>query len=120
MGYSSNEEYIRKIYICADVFINPSIEDNLPNTVLESLNAGTPVVAFNMGGMPDMIEHKKEGYLAKYKDVDDLANGITWCLNNNEDGELSKNAIKKIESTFSYPVIGKQFKAYYSGLISDK
>jgi glycosyltransferase involved in cell wall biosynthesis len=117
MGYSSNEEFIRKIYCCADVFVNPSIEDNLPNTVLESFSAGTPVVAFNMGGMPDMIDHRKNGFLADYKNSVHFAEGIRWCLDNNNDGNLSVNARNKIRECFSYQVIGEKFKDYYSSLI---
>jgi glycosyltransferase involved in cell wall biosynthesis len=118
MGYSSDEEYIRKIYSCADVFVNPSIEDNLPNTVLESFSARTPVVAFNMGGMPDMIDHKENGFLAEYKNPQQLAEGIRWCLENNGDGYLSKNAAQKIRECFSYPVIGKKFENYYSSILN--
>jgi glycosyltransferase involved in cell wall biosynthesis len=120
MGYSSDEEYIRKIYSCADVYVNPSIEDNLPNTVLESFSAGTPVVAFNMGGMPDMIDHKQNGYLAEYKNPGQLAEGIRWCLENNNEGQLSKNATCKISDNFSYPVIGRKFKTYYSSILNAK
>ncbi len=53
------------MYNCADVFVAPSREDNLPNTAVEALSCGVPCVAFAIGGMPDMIEHKRNGYLAK-------------------------------------------------------
>ena len=67
-------------YAAADVFVTPAQQDNLPNTVLESLACGTPVVAFNIGGMPDMISHLENGYLAKFQDVQDLQKGILYCL----------------------------------------
>jgi glycosyltransferase involved in cell wall biosynthesis len=117
MGYSSDETYLRKIYQSADVFVNPSIEDNLPNTILESLIEATPVVAFRTGGMPDMIDHKKNGYLANFKDPEDLAEGIAWCLRNNSDGRLSKNAVGKINVEFSEEIIAQKFKKYYAGLL---
>jgi glycosyltransferase involved in cell wall biosynthesis len=56
--------------------------DNQPTTVQESLCCGTPVVGFNIGGIPDMIRHKENGYLAKYKDAADIAEGIKYCLQN--------------------------------------
>jgi glycosyltransferase involved in cell wall biosynthesis len=76
MGFISSENHLAEIYSAADVFVAPSLQDNLPNTVMESLACGTPVVAFDIGGMPDMIEHQKNGYLAKPYDVTDLAHGI--------------------------------------------
>jgi glycosyltransferase involved in cell wall biosynthesis len=104
MGKIYDEYTLSLIYNSANVFVSPSLEDNLPSTVLESLHCGTPVVAFNIGGMPDMIEHKRNGYLANYKDTEDLANGIKWVLDNLnnvkiENSELErKNIIKKIIS----------------------
>ena len=58
----------------------PSMQDNLPLTVLESLSCETPVVCFDIGGMLDIMDHKITGYLAKSFDVDDLAKGIDWVL----------------------------------------
>lgn len=120
MGYSSDEEYIRKIYASADVYVNPSVEDNLPNTVLESLSVGTPVVAFNMGGMPDMIDHQKNGYLAEFKNSKQLSEGILWCVENNTNGHLSENAVQTIRSKFDYTVIGNQFRLFYKNILDAK
>jgi len=77
------------VYNASDVFVAPSIADNLPTTVMESLCCGTPVVGFDIGGIPDMIIHKKNGYLAKYKDATDLAEGINYCIENSMKGYLS-------------------------------
>lgn len=81
-GRITSEEEMAIIYSAADVFVIPSLEDNLPNTVLESLACGTPVVGFNIGGIPDMIEHKINGYLCDDISSDSLANGILWVLVN--------------------------------------
>lgn len=80
MGYLFDEYSTMLVYNAADVFIVPSIADNQPTTVQESLCCGTPVVGFDVGGIPDMIKHKENGYLAKYKDPVDLALGIQYCL----------------------------------------
>lgn len=71
-------------YSASDVFVAPSLEDNLPNTVMESIACGNPCVAFNIGGMPDMIEHLQNGYLAQPFEVNDLVNGINWVLEDQE------------------------------------
>jgi len=68
------------LYSAVDVTVAPSMQENLSNTVMESMACGTPVVAFNIGGMPDLIEHKRTGYLAEPFEVADLAAGINWVI----------------------------------------
>jgi glycosyltransferase involved in cell wall biosynthesis len=80
MGFLADEYSTMLVYNAADVFIVPSLADNQPTTVQESLSCGTPVVGFNTGGIPDMIKHKENGYLAKYKDAADVCNGVKYCL----------------------------------------
>jgi len=75
-------------YNAADVFVAPSLADNLPTTVMESMCCGTPVAGFEVGGIPDMISHKENGYLAKYKDAQDLADGIQYCIGEQLKGSL--------------------------------
>jgi glycosyltransferase involved in cell wall biosynthesis len=67
-------------YSVVDVFVAPSREDNLPNTVIESMTCGTPVAAFDVGGMRDMVDHRHNGYLTQPFDTEDLARGIHWIL----------------------------------------
>jgi glycosyltransferase involved in cell wall biosynthesis len=69
------------LYSAVDVMIVPSLQENLSNAIMESLSCATPVVAFDIGGNSDMIEHKKTGYLVKPFEAQDLANGIEWVLN---------------------------------------
>lgn len=68
---------------------------------MESLSCGTPVVAFNIGGNSDMVEHLVNGYLAREKDAEDLAQGICWCLENNKDSSLSLAARKKVMDNYT-------------------
>jgi len=91
MGYLEDEHSISMVYNAADVFVVPSLADNLPTTILESLSCGTPVVGFNVGGIPDMISHKENGYLAKYKDANDVCEGIKFCLQHALKGYLLPN-----------------------------
>ena len=81
-GHLADEQSTVLVYNASDVFVAPSLADNLPTTVLESLSCGTPVVGFEVGGIPDMIRHKENGYLAKYKNAGDIVEGIKFCLNN--------------------------------------
>lgn len=86
MGYLKDEYSTALAYNAADVFVVPSLADNQPTTIAESLSCCTPVVGFDVGGIPDMIKHKENGYLAKYKNAEDLAEGIKFCLQNNVKG----------------------------------
>ncbi len=88
LGYLKDEYSMALAYNAADVFVAPSIADNLPTTVLECLSCGTPVAGFDVGGIPEMIDHKVTGYLAARNDPDDLAEGIEFCLNNRLKGKL--------------------------------
>ncbi|MFK7892338.1 MAG: glycosyltransferase [Granulosicoccus sp.] len=81
LGHVKDREEMACVYSAADFFVTPAIEDNLPNTVLESLCCGTPVIAFNIGGMPDMIEHGKNGILCDAVDGLKLAESIQMALN---------------------------------------
>ncbi|MCH7398625.1 glycosyltransferase [Belliella sp. DSM 107340] len=90
-GYLSSEVKICEAYNSMDVFVVSSVEDNLPTTVLESLKCGTPVVGFDTGGIPEMIGHQKNGYLAKKFDTEDLANGIISCLEKKLIGSLNNS-----------------------------
>lgn len=87
-GFLKDEYSLVMLYNAADVFVTPSLADNLPTTILESLSCGTPVVGFNVGGIPEMIEHKSNGYVARYRDSEDLAEGIRFCLESNIEGKL--------------------------------
>ena len=88
MGRLKDDYSTALVYNAADVFLAPSLADNLPTTVMESLCCGTPVVGFDIGGIPDMVIHKQNGYLSKYKDAEDLAGGIKYCIENGIKGYL--------------------------------
>ncbi len=82
MGHLNDDYSMVLLYNSSDVLVVPSLADNLPTIVLEALSCGTPVVGFDVGGIPDLIDHKKNGYLAHYKDAGDIAGGIRYCIEN--------------------------------------
>lgn len=88
MGYLKDEYSTSLIYNSADVFIVPSLAEAFGYVAMEALSCGTPVVGFDVGGLPDMIKHKENGYLAKYKNAADIAEGIRYCVKNNIKGSL--------------------------------
>ena len=78
--YVSDEALMRDLYQAADLLVMPTLMDNLPNTVAEAMACGTPVVAFRIGGLPQMIRHEADGYLADYKSLPDFVRGIDNLL----------------------------------------
>lgn len=78
--YVSDEATMAMMYAAADCFVTPSLQDNLPNTIAEAMSCGTPCVGFDAGGIPEMIHHMQDGYVARYRDAGDLAQGIGYIL----------------------------------------
>jgi glycosyltransferase involved in cell wall biosynthesis len=109
---------MKELYQASDLFVIPSLQDNLPNTIMESMACGTPVVAFKTGGIPEMIDHKKTGYLAEYKSAEDLARGIKWVLENNKDNCLGKAGREKVLREYSEEVVAKQYIKLYESLLN--
>lgn len=114
LGTISDDEKLSICYSAADVFLTPSLEDNLPNTVMESLSCGTPVVAFTTGGIPDMVTHLENGYLATYKSSDDFANGISWVYQQHDRNRLNKAARQAVMTRFSEKVIAAKHIFLYN------
>jgi len=118
LGTISNDEHLAKCYSAADAFLTPSLEDNLPNTVMESLSCATPVIAFKTGGIPDMVKHLENGYLADYQSSEDLANGMEWLYLHKNQEEIQKEARRTILTQFSPAVIAEKHLLLYQSLIN--
>jgi glycosyltransferase involved in cell wall biosynthesis len=106
------------LYSAVDVTVAPSMQENLSNTVMESLACGTPVVAFNIGGMPDLIDHKTTGYLAATFEVDDLAAGIKWVLDDMDRHRgLSLAARTSVLEKYTLEKVAGQYIDLYKSLL---
>lgn len=119
MGYLHDEISQVLLYSAADVVVAPSMQENLSNTVMESLACATPVVAFNIGGMPDMIDHQINGYLATPFDPNDLANGMKWVLDNKgRYDRLSQRARQTVEERYALKNVANRYLALYQSIIT--
>ena len=113
LGYVSDEEKVATIYNAVDLFVTSSLEENLPNTIMESMACGTPCVGFRTGGIPEMIDHLSNGYVANYQDSADLARGIEWVLNHQEPAKLRETCIQKVKEHYSEEVIAGKYLSLY-------
>lgn len=113
LGRLRDDVALRLCYAAADAFALTSLQDNLPNTGVEALACGTPVVAFDVGGLADIVDHRQNGYLAKAFDTTDLASGFEWVLDPARRLMLSASARAKAMSAFSAPLIAQRHLALY-------
>ena len=120
LGYVNNTRAIVQAYQAADVFVIPSLSDNLPNTIMEALACGVPCVGFNVGGIPEMIDHQKNGYVAKYRSADDLVAGIYWTLHEADHQQLSREAVNKVERNYSQQNVAVKYIEVYTNAIAQK
>jgi glycosyltransferase involved in cell wall biosynthesis len=118
VGNLTDNIALSMMYSAADVFICPSREDNLPNTVAESFACGTPCVAFNVNGLPDMVTHKETGWLANAFDPNELAIGIKWIVNHSAPEILRTAARQKALSEYSEEVMTKRYDELYKELLN--
>ena len=118
LGTINKDDHLAKSYAAADVFVLPSLEDNLPNTVMESLACATPVVAFKTGGIPDMVKHLENGYLADYKSASDLADGIEWLFLHEDKESVQKEARRTILNHFAPTVVASKHEELYQSIIN--
>lgn len=113
LGSLSDDVSLVTLYSAVDVMIVPSLQENLSNTIMESLACGTPVIGFDIGGNSDMIIHQETGYLAKSFDTTDLKDGIEWILNNGKYDELCLNAREKAMREFDSILVAKKYIELY-------
>lgn len=118
-GSIEDEQTLSEIYNCADVFVLPSVQDNLPNTVMEALSCGVPVVTFDSGGVSDMVSHLKNGYIADQVNSDSLAAGIRYFSNVEILEIASLNARSSMLEKFSNELIAQRHLEIYEKAIGD-
>ncbi len=111
--YVNGEQEMARLYSAVDCFVTPSLQDNLPNTIAEAMSCGTPCVGFNTGGIPEMITHKHDGYVARYCDSHDLAEGIVQALAH---PEWRETALRSARHDYSEERVAQEYRKIYEVL----
>lgn len=120
LGRVHSDRLLAAVYSAADAFVIPSLEDNLPNTVLESLACGTPVIGFDVGGIPDMVRDGETGYVVPAGDVSSLRDAIVYVLQANEERAAMGNRCRKVAvDEYSLKVQAHRYADLYTSLLDE-
>lgn len=120
LGYVNDEGKMVDVYNAADLFVLPSLSENLPNTIMEAMACGVPCVGFKVGGIPEMIDHQRNGYVAAYKSSEQLATGIRWVLDEADYATLSHQARHKVITSYSQHAIALKYIELYNQALAFK
>ena len=117
----NNKKILASYFSASDLFLFPTLADNCPLTVLEAMSCGVPIVTFKTGGVPELVKHLKNGYVANYKDLDDLINGVKYILSlsNDEILKVKQRSINDILSNFTVDKMVNQYIDVYQKKIND-
>lgn len=120
LGQLYDDVSLATLYSAVNTMVVPSLQENLSNIIMESMSCGTPVVGFNIGGNPDLIKHKENGYLAKPLDILDLKGGIEWALNNSHMEKLSNLARANVLANYDSRKVVKKYINLYKEILIKK
>lgn len=118
LGRFDDDPSLCALYNAADVTLVPSVQENLSNTIVESLACGTPAVGFAIGGNGDMIIDRVNGALARPFDAAHLAECIRWVVEHPDPALLGANARRIAMERFHAPLVARQYEALYAGTIA--
>jgi len=119
LGHLYDNISLKILYSAADVMVVPSYQESFGQTASESLACGLPVVAFNATGLKDIVEHQENGYLAKPYNVEDLAQGIIWVLEDkNRHQKLRFSAREKAEQEFTLELQADRYLSLFTDILN--
>lgn len=117
LGYIKDRKKLNEVYLMADIFVIPSLDDNFPTTVIEALSNGTPVIGFNQGGIPEQIDHNKTGRVVNQISSEALQKEIIYVLEDeNKLKELSIAAKEKFLKEYKFETFMERYLKEYKSL----
>jgi len=119
--YINDEKVMAKYYSASDILLYPSIADNCPLVVLEAQACGLPVLSFNTGGISELVEHKKTGYIAGYKKSEELSAGLEFLLSlpDHELKSMRNSSSIGASQNFSLELMAQKYLELYSSILYD-
>lgn len=116
-GFLTDDRMKTQYFAAADVFLFCPLDDNLPLTVMETMATSTPMVGFATGGIPEMVEHLKSGYLAKKGNVGDVVDGLHMALAGKDAVEWGREARKSVELSYTHETFMEKHLTLYEEVI---
>jgi len=121
IGYIDNYNLLRIIYSAADLFVIPSLDESFGQTAIEAMSCGTPVICYEVGGLPEAIIDNQTGLLSKYNNIDDLSDKILHLINDqNKRIRFGLNSRNHVLKNFSSTNQAKKFIELFSHIQNDK
>ncbi len=119
ISYTKDQIELAKYYSAADILLYPSIADTFGLVAAEAQACGLPVAAFETGGVPEIVEHKKTGYIAEYKDIDNLIKGVEYLLNLSleETEKMRNSSINKTKTSFTLDLMTDGYLQLYEKIL---
>ena len=117
MGFVEDDELKRIAYTCADITLHPAPIDNLPNTVIESLACGTPVIAFSSGGLKDMVIPHKTGWLVKEKGASSFGDELQRITKNRSFESIKIRLLEERKGLFSPVQVAENYIEHFNSLV---
>ena len=117
--YINNKNLLAQYYSASDIFLFTSVAENFPLVILEAMICGAPIVSFDVGGVKEVVTHKQNGYIAEYKNIEDLIRGIEYIfgLNQEQLNQISQNSIKKVKESFSLDIMIDNYLKLYQKIL---
>ena len=121
MGHIFDDNTMAAVYSAADIFVLPTLADTFPNAVLESMSCGTAPITFDVGGCPELVRHMETGYLARYKDAQDLAKGMSTLLEDDAlRTRLRQRSLEVVAQEYPRELEAKRFKTLYENIYQER
>jgi glycosyltransferase involved in cell wall biosynthesis len=118
LGFLADPAKQAEVYAAADALVFPSLADNLPNTVMEAMACGAAVLAFDVGGVPELVRSGETGWLAPAGDAEGLASGIEWLFAEGERlRRVQHEAAAKMQQGYGLRVQAERYLALYRDLL---
>ena len=120
--FTTNREQLRNYYVASDIFLHPSVADTCPLVVLEAMACGVPVLTFATGGIPEQVEHKIHGYVARYRDYEDLNQGLEYLLGRPqaETERMADRCVSRVEQQFSLKKMVERYLELFQSIVAEK
>jgi glycosyltransferase involved in cell wall biosynthesis len=119
-GLISNKRELSEYYSAANALLFTSIAENFPLVILEAMSCGLPIISFDVGGIKEAVSHLENGYIAKYRDSEDLKKGLDWFLQLSDEDclKIGEKSIEKVRQKFSQQQMIKKYFDLYQELLN--